>query len=94
MILHYSIAGTMATYGVPVAEVNGNPNLRILINGAPGKAVIALSYIFTGIYGLTWAPVGWIYASEVFPLKHRAKGVGLAAATNWVSLFAAVDDDH
>lgn len=37
-----------------------------------------------GIYGLTWAPIAWIYASEVFPLKYRARGVGLAAAGNWI----------
>lgn len=43
---------------------------------------------FVGIYGLTWAPGGWIYASEVFPLKYRAKGVGLSAATNWIFNFA------
>lgn len=35
------------------------------------------------MYGLTWAPIGWIYCSEVFPLHYRAKGVGLAAASNW-----------
>lgn len=86
MALHYSTAGVMATYGEPVPDVDGNTNLRLLITGAPGQAVIALSYIFTGIYGLTWAPCGWIYCSEVFPLKYRAKGVGLAAATNWVSV--------
>lgn len=54
------------------------------IKGAPAKAVIALAYIFVGVYGLTWAPVAWIYASEVFPLKYRAKGVGLAASGNWM----------
>lgn len=32
---------------------------------------------------LTWAPIGWIYAGEVFPMRLRAKGVGLAAAGNW-----------
>lgn len=41
-------------------------------------------YIFVGIYGLTWAPVGWIYASEVFPLRYRAKGVGISASGNWI----------
>lgn len=65
MVLHYTTAGVMATYGEHVPEVNGNENLRLRITGAPGKAVIALSYIFTGIYGLTWAPTGWIYCSEV-----------------------------
>ena len=44
----------MATYGHHADSVNGNANLRWVIAGAPGKAVIACSYIFTGIYGLTW----------------------------------------
>lgn len=85
MVLHYIIAAVMATKGNPVDSVNGNDNLKLKLGPTPGKAVIAMSYIFTGIYGLTWAPGAWIYASEVFPLKYRAKGVGLSAATNWVS---------
>ncbi|EDP49120.1 hypothetical protein ACP6JC_000668 [Aspergillus fumigatus] len=88
MALHYAIAGIMATYGNPVDEIDGNKNLRWEIKGAPGKGVIACSYIFVGIYGLTWAPAAWIYASEVFPLKYRAKGVGLSAAGNWIFNFA------
>lgn len=28
--------------------------------------------------------MGWIYASEVFPLTYRAKGVGISAAGNWI----------
>ncbi|KAE8415176.1 general substrate transporter [Aspergillus pseudocaelatus] len=88
MILHYAIAGVMASYGNPVDQIDGNANLRWEIKGAPGKAVIALSYIFVGVYGLTWAPAAWIYASEVFPLKYRAKGVGLSAAGNWIFNFA------
>lgn len=85
MFLHYTTAGVMAVHSHHVDAVNGDENLKMLLPETPGKAVIALSYIFTGIYGLTWAPTGWIYASEVFPLKYRAKGVGLSAATNWVS---------
>lgn len=88
MSLHFATAGVMATYGRSVPDVGGNANLRLLLSPTPGKAVIALSYIFTGIYGLTWAPTGWIYCSEVFPLKYRAKGVGLSAATNWIFNFA------
>lgn len=34
------------------------------------------------------APGAWIYVSEVFPLKYRAKGVGISAATNWAFNFA------
>ncbi|KAF7194536.1 High-affinity glucose transporter [Pseudocercospora fuligena] len=88
MVLHYTTAAVMATYGRSVDSVFGNDNLKLELSPTPGKAVIALSYIFTGIYGLTWAPTGWIYCSEVFPLKYRAKGVGLSAATNWIFNFA------
>lgn len=28
--------------------------------------------------------MGWIYASEVFPITYRAKGVGVSAAGNWI----------
>ncbi|KAJ5889002.1 High-affinity glucose transporter [Penicillium taxi] len=87
-VVHAIIAGVMATKGHSVAEVNGNSNLTWIITGNAGTAVIAFSYIFTGIYGFTWAPIGWIYASEVFPLKYRAKGVGLSAAGNWIFNFA------
>lgn len=48
MILHYTTAGVMAIHGEHVPDVFGNENLRLRIEGASGKAVIALSYIFTG----------------------------------------------
>lgn len=34
------------------------------------------------------APAAWIYCSEVFPMRYRAKGVGASAATNWAFNFA------
>jgi hypothetical protein len=54
MALHFAIAGTMATYGNPVDSINGNENLKWEVKGAAGKGVIACSYIFVGVYGLTW----------------------------------------
>lgn len=66
MSLHYAIAGTMAMYGYPVSSVNGNSNLRWRIQGHPGKAVIACSYIFTGVYGFTWVwPATLAYAALI-----------------------------
>lgn len=82
-ILHFASGGVMASYGHYVDAVDGNEILKWSIDGAPAKAVIALAFIFVGVYGLTWAPVAWIYCTEVFPLHYRAKGTGLAAAGNW-----------
>ncbi|KAM0273252.1 hypothetical protein ACHAQH_008349 [Verticillium albo-atrum] len=83
LIIHFASAGVMATYGRSVDSVDGNENLKMVITGDPARAVIAMMYLFVSMYGLTWAPIGWIYCSEVFPLRYRAKGVGLAAASNW-----------
>lgn len=54
MVVHFIIAGVMASKGNPVPNVNGNANLTWEIKGSAGMTVIAFSYIFTGIYGLTW----------------------------------------
>jgi MFS family permease len=87
-IMHFAVAGTMAVHGHYVTEVDGNTNLRWQITGPPSKAVIALTYLFVAVYGFTWAPAAWIYVSEIFPIKYRAKGVGLATAGNWAFNFA------
>ena len=73
----------MASYGHHVDSIGGNTILRWQVDhDHAAKGIIAVSYIFVGIYGFTFAPIGWIYSSEVFPLKYRATGVGLSAATN------------
>jgi hypothetical protein len=43
-----------ASQGRHVDQVDGNENLKWEVSGASGKAVIALSYIFIGVYGATW----------------------------------------
>lgn len=82
-IIHFATAGVMAVHGYPIKDKPGMDNLTWAIEGAASKGVIAMSYIFVGVYGFSWAPVGWIYCSEVFPLRYRANGVGLSAASNW-----------
>lgn len=54
MVVHFVIAAVMASRGHPVTNVDGNYNLTWSIKGSSGMAVIAFSYIFTGIYGFTW----------------------------------------
>lgn len=61
MVVHFIIAGVMASRGNPVSNVNGDYNLTWEIKGSSGMAVIAFSYIFTGIYGLTWVRQYFLY---------------------------------
>ncbi|KAK8250643.1 sugar transporter [Phyllosticta capitalensis] len=89
MAFNFAVGGLMASYGHFVPDgVDGSPTVRWQVKGPPAKGIIACSYLFVAMYGFTWAPVAWIYCSEVFPLRWRAKGVGLSAATNWAFNFA------
>ena len=59
-IIHFATAGVMAEHGYPVDGLPGMDNLTWSIDGAPSRAIIAMSFIFVGVYGCSWAPVGWI----------------------------------
>ncbi|KAJ3059187.1 hypothetical protein HK102_010109, partial [Quaeritorhiza haematococci] len=42
-------------------------------------------YSFILFFASTWGPTAWVYQSEIFPLRIRAKGTGIATVANWVS---------
>lgn len=85
---HFVIAGALST-GESVPEgVGGNPNVVIRVTGPRAYTVMAFCYLLMIIYALTLAPVCWLYASEVWSLETRAKGMGIAALGNWLFNFA------
>ncbi|KAI9353398.1 hypothetical protein DFJ73DRAFT_618551, partial [Zopfochytrium polystomum] len=57
--------------------------------------------LFTIGFASTWGPVVWSYQAEIFPLRFRAKGVGISTMSNWAwnaviafawpKIFAKVD---
>lgn len=40
-------------------------------------------YLFFFCFASTWGPIPWVYQSEIFPLRVRAKGTGAATMANW-----------
>ncbi|CAI0374378.1 unnamed protein product [Linum tenue] len=56
--------------------------------GCPSKFGI-LAVVFLGLYIVSYSPgmgtVPWIVNSEIYPLKYRGVGGGIAAVANWVS---------
>ncbi|KAF1806038.1 general substrate transporter [Mucor lusitanicus] len=54
--------------------------------GSSTKAngVVACIYLFVASFATTWGPLGWIYPSEIYPLRVRAMAVSLSTASNWL----------
>ena len=83
-------AGLMASYGssAPPGGLNDVPQESWQIHGPASKAVIASTFLFVASYGMTLAPISWIYCPELFPLHIRSKAVSTTTAANWTFNFA------
>lgn len=57
-------------------------------NLAGQKVLIAFVCIYIAFFASTWGPIAWVVVGEIFPLNVRAKGMSLAAASNWLWNFA------
>ncbi|KAK9343557.1 hypothetical protein V1522DRAFT_438086 [Lipomyces starkeyi] len=55
---------------------------------AASRSILACSYLAVGTFAVAWAPISWLYPTEVAPLRVRAKSVSLATAANWATNFA------
>ncbi|KAJ3386576.1 hypothetical protein HDU92_002388 [Lobulomyces angularis] len=44
---------------------------------------IIFVYIFILAFSSTWGPTVWVYQSEIFPQRIRAKGTGITTFMNW-----------
>ncbi|KAI0285757.1 MFS monosaccharide transporter [Russula aff. rugulosa BPL654] len=53
-------------------------------NRSAQSALVAFVCFYIAFFASTWGPIGWVITGEIFPLKIRAKGVSLSAASNWL----------
>jgi len=79
-----AMMGTMGLMYVEKVEggagyVVNNPTAGWLI------AVSAFFFVFNFAYG--FGPIVWVYCSEIFPLRYRARCIGVCTMANWVGNF-------
>lgn len=48
--------------------------------------MIVFACLFIAGYASTWAPIVWCVVGELYPTRYRAKAMGIATASNWVSI--------
>ena len=59
------------------------PDGAIIVNNLSAqKAGIAFVCIYIFFFASTWGPLAWVVTGEIFPLKHRARGLSMTTATN------------
>ncbi|XP_057463278.1 D-xylose-proton symporter-like 2 [Actinidia eriantha] len=52
------------------------------LDDAPVMAVVAL-LLYVGCYQMSFGPIGWLMISEIFPLRLRGRGLGIAVLVNF-----------
>ncbi|KAF2139254.1 uncharacterized protein K452DRAFT_275396 [Aplosporella prunicola CBS 121167] len=52
-----------------------------------GAAAAAMLFGWIAVFGPTWGPVPYVYASEVMPLRYRHIGFSLSVSAQWLSAF-------
>ncbi|KAG2342857.1 general substrate transporter [Suillus weaverae] len=53
------------------------------------RIAIVFVFLFNVMFSYSWAPMGWVITSEIFPLHLRSTGMCITTSTLWASNFAA-----
>merc|ERR1712190_114476 len=77
----------MGTFGTMFVEKDLATGEYLVVNDS-ARWVITLStffFVFNFAYG--FGPIVWVYCSEIFPLRYRARCIGVSTMANWVGNF-------
>lgn len=77
-VLFSILAAIVASFPPSTSSAGGETNL-----GAQ-KAGIAIIFAMSIIFSLSFGPVSWVLASEIFPTRTRGMGVAVATCCNWL----------
>ncbi|KAI0285750.1 hypothetical protein BGY98DRAFT_1173228 [Russula aff. rugulosa BPL654] len=87
-----SLPLSMSARRSPASGVSNVLDVVIYFLSVPNRsaqsALVAFVCFYIAFFASTWGPIGWIIIGEIFPLKMRAKGVSLSAASNWLFNWA------
>jgi SP family arabinose:H+ symporter-like MFS transporter len=56
-------------------------------NGTESSILLIAVLVFIASFAMSIGPIGWLFASEVFPGRIRGRAMSLASFTIWVSTF-------
>ena len=87
MVVGHLVAATVFVTGCTVEQspINGSTATEEVIscNTSAGILMLIFTAIFVAFFAISWGPIAWIYAAEIFPLNVRARAVSLTTGSNW-----------
>ncbi|KAJ8101575.1 general substrate transporter [Lipomyces tetrasporus] len=64
---------------------------RTNIQHSAAIGAAAMLFVFESAFTIGMQSTGWVYPSEILPLRLRAKGSAISTAANWISNFMVVE---
>ncbi|KAI9698035.1 MAG: hypothetical protein M1836_004388 [Candelina mexicana] len=55
-----------------------------------GAAAASMLFCWIAVFGPTWAPLSYVYASDIMPLRYRHIGFSLSVSCQWLFAFITV----
>jgi sugar porter (SP) family MFS transporter len=76
------MAATMTVLGTMIAIYGPD-----FTNTTIPYVCLIMMYLFVASFAYSWGPIGWVYPSEIYPLRIRAKATSITTASNWLFNF-------
>eukprot|EP00930_Biecheleria_cincta_P075970 TRINITY_DN6316_c0_g2_i1.p1 TRINITY_DN6316_c0_g2~~TRINITY_DN6316_c0_g2_i1.p1 ORF type:complete len:542 (+),score=82.83 TRINITY_DN6316_c0_g2_i1:125-1750(+) len=84
MALACGVMGVLGTMYVQPNEMGG----FVVANRRAGWCIAFCVFFFVFSFAYGFGPIVWVYVGEIFPMKYRARAVGLCTMANWAGNFA------
>ena len=82
MLLSFLIFASLGSF-----LLNMQVGQEVIVNPIIGKTMIFFACIFIFGFGATWAPLGFVVVSEIFPQRIRSKAMSIASCALWLWNF-------
>jgi len=83
MLLACSVMGFIGV-GAKQADITGDIDS---LGQSRSYIMVFTAFFFVVNFAYSWGPTVWVYTAEMFPLRHRARCMGVTTTANWVGNF-------
>lgn len=87
MVVGHLVAATVFVKDCDVVKsiINGTTINQEIVQCERSSGILMLIFtaIFVSAFAISWGPVCWIYAAEIYPLSIRARAMSFTTGMNW-----------